>query len=140
MAAVFDPDLHWQLLYTKPRAEAWAEANLRKQGFAVLMPRARTARGVGLLFPRYVFGGYSHEHEARVLRSTYGIQYVVHCGERPAAVPAALIADLTSRMDEQGIVRMDDAASHPTLFSENERQRVRALVKLAAAGFRIRAA
>ena len=34
-----DSDITWLLLYTKPHAEAWAEVNLRNQGFVSLLPR-----------------------------------------------------------------------------------------------------
>ena len=50
-------ELCWQLLYTKSRAEEWVEINLRKQGFATLLPRVRSRSGFGPLFPRYLFAG-----------------------------------------------------------------------------------
>jgi hypothetical protein len=137
---VTDPQVQWQLLYTKPRSEAWAEANLRKQGFAVLLPRVRTSAGIGMLFPRYLFVGHYSGESTRVFRSTYGVSYVVHCGERPAIVPRELVAEIAARMDEQGIVTIDGKPAPDALFAQAERQRVRALVKLAAAGFRVRAA
>jgi hypothetical protein len=137
---VTDPQLQWQLLYTKPRAEAWAEANLRKQGYAVLLPRIRTSAGIGMLFPRYLFAGHYSGESTRVFRSTYGVNYVVQCGERPAIVPRELIAEIADRMDDLGIVAVDSTPAPDALFAKAERQRVRALVKLAAAGFRVRAA
>jgi transcriptional antiterminator RfaH len=132
-------ELHWQLLYTKPRAEAWVEINLRTQGFATLMPRVRQRSGFGALFPRYLFAGVAAGQSPRPLASTRGVLYVVHCGERPARVPAEVIDELRQRMDAHGVVRLDAAPSEDPLFVRRQRERTRALVKLAQAGFRVRA-
>ena len=129
--------LCWLLLYTKPRAESWAEMNLRKQGFATLLPRVR-GRGVfAPLFPRYIFVGIASSQPADPLRSTRGVLYVVHCGDRPAWVPAGVIAEIRARMDPYGVVAVDPAPAEDPLFARAERQRVRALEKLARAGFRV---
>lgn len=129
------------LLYTKPHAEAWAGANLAKQGFAVLLPRVARARGegFGMLFPRYLFVGAEVERPTSVLRSTYGVSYVVHCGEKPAIVPPEVVTELAARMDERGVVRLEEAPVKDPLYAKRERERVRALVKFAEAGFRVRA-
>ncbi len=130
------------LLYTKPHAEAWAGANLAKQGFAVLLPRVARTRGAGfgMLFPRYVFVGAEVERATSALRSTYGVSYVVHCGENPAIVPVEVIAEVAGRMDERGVVRLEEAPVADPLFAKRERERVRALVKFAEAGFKVRLA
>ena len=132
-----DRDLCWQLLYTKARAETWAEINLRKQGFAALLPRVRRRDGFGPLFPRYVFVGGPAGTDFRSARSTRGVLYVVHCGEKPARVPLDVIADIRSRMDEHGVVELEHKPLVDSLFARRERERVRALVKLARAGFRV---
>ena len=36
--------MHWLLAYTKPRQEALAEENLRRQGFEVLCPQLRVQK------------------------------------------------------------------------------------------------
>lgn len=131
-----DRDLCWLLLYTKARAESWAEINLRKQGFATLLPRVRQGDGYGPLFPRYVFVGAPAGSDFRSARSTRGVLYVVQCGERPARVPAEVIDDIQARMDEQGVVELESTRVDP-LFARRERERVRALVKFAQAGFRV---
>src|ERR671937_215674 len=100
--AMREHELCWMLLYTKPRAEAWTEINLRKQGFATLLPRVRQHRGLGPLFPRYVFVGRRHGQPAEPLRSTRGVLYVVHCGEQPARIPASVIHEVCARIDEYG--------------------------------------
>jgi transcriptional antiterminator RfaH len=128
------------LLYTKARAETWAEANLRKQGYVVLLPRVSTKFGFAPLFPRYVFAGHDVEQPAGAIRSTYGVQYVVQCGDKPARVPIEVVVEIRSRMNEHGVVRLDDVKTPDPLFAKRERDRVRALVKFAQAGFRVKSA
>ena len=131
-----DRDLCWLLLYTKARAESWAEINLRKQGFTTLLPRVRQRGGFGPLFPRYVFVGAPPGSEFRSARSTRGVLYVVQSGEKPARVPLDVIDGIRSRMDEQGLVELERRTVDP-LFVRRERERVRALLKFAQAGFRV---
>jgi Transcription termination factor nusG len=135
-----DGELSWQLLYTKPRAESWAEANLRKQGFVVLLPRIATRSGFAPLFPRYVFAGLHNDQRDGVIRSTFGVQYVVHCGDKPARVPIDVVFEIRSRMDSLGVVTLDHKPTPDPLFAKRERERVRTLVRLAQAGFRVRLA
>ena len=130
-------DLGWMLLYTKPRAEAWAEMNLRKQGFATLLPRVKQRIGFGPLFPRYLFVGARDEQRVEPLRSTLGVLYVVHAGDRPARVPQSVIDEVRSRMDAYGVVTIDPSPAADTLFAKQQRERVRTLLKLAQAGFRV---
>jgi transcriptional antiterminator RfaH len=135
-----DAGLCWRLLYTKPRAESWAEANLRKQGFTVLMPRVSTTAGFAPLFPRYVFVGHEPNDQTRSIRSTFGVQYVVCCGDEPASVPLEVVSEIRSRMDPHGVVHLEKLPKPDPLFARRERERVRALVKLAQAGFRVKSA
>ena len=132
-----DRDLCWLLLYTKARAESWADVNLRKQGFATLLPRVRQRDGFGPLFPRYVFVGAPPESDLRSARNTRGVLYVVHCGEKPARVPIEIIDGILTRMDEHGVVQLDATPQVDPIFARRERERVRALVKFAQAGFRV---
>jgi DhnA family fructose-bisphosphate aldolase class Ia len=67
-----------------------------------------------------------------------GVLYVVHCGSEPARVPHEVIAEVRGRMNEWGVVTLDRSAPRDPLFDRRERERIRALVKLAAAGFRVR--
>jgi transcriptional antiterminator RfaH len=130
-------DLCWILLYTKARAESWAEVNLRKQGFATLLPRVRQRDGFGPLFPRYVFVGAPARTDLRPAHSTRGVLYVVTCGAKPARVPLDVIDGIRARMDEHGVVELDHRPQVEPLFARRERERVRALVKFAQAGFRV---
>jgi hypothetical protein len=114
--------------------------NLRNQGFSVLLPRIAGRRGFGPLFPRYLFVGHPHEQRAASIGNTYGILYVVQFGDRPACVPLSVIDEIRGRMNDHGVVHVDSVPRHESLFSRRERDRVRALVRLAQAGFRVRSA
>jgi transcriptional antiterminator RfaH len=133
-------ELCWQLLYTKPRAETWVEINLRRQGYATLYPQIRARSGLRPLFPRYMFAGFLPEQSPRPLRSTMGVLYVVRFGSEPTRVPHDVIAAVRGRMNEWGVVTLEHLKVPDPLFDRRERERVRALVKLAAAGFRVRVA
>ena len=134
------PELCWQLLYTKARAEEWVEVNLRRQGFATLLPRVRARAGYRPLFPRYVFAGFAPDLSPRPMRSTLGVMYVVQCGEQPARVPLDVIDEIHGRMDPRGVVPLEESPAPDPLFAKRERERVRALVRLAEAGWRVRVA
>ena len=133
-------DLCWLLLYTKPRCETWAEINLRNQGFETLLPRFRKASGIAPLFPRYVFVGHTPGQSIIPLGSTRGVLYLVHCGERPARVPLDVVSEVRSRMDQHGLVSLDREPTRDSLFARAQRERIRTLVKLSRAGFRVVAA
>jgi len=130
-------DSEWKLVYTKVHCEAWSEANLRNQGFFVLLPRVRARSGFAPLFPRYVFVGHEAGRDTRCLQSTLGVQYVVTFGDNPVRVPQDVIDEVRSRMDAHGVVQLDPAVARKPLFDRRERERVRALVKFAQAGFRV---
>lgn len=123
----------WILLYTKPRAEAWAEINLRKDGFITLLPRVRQRTGFAALFPRYLLAGRPDDELAAVLPGSVGILYVIHSGDTPAEVPADVVAELRGRMDARGIITLDPSPSVDSLFAPSRRARVRALLKRARA-------
>ena len=132
-----DPELCWVLLYTKPHAESWAEINLRRQGYATLLPRVRARNAFAPLFTRYLFAAHSPDQRLEPIRSTRGVQSIVQFGDRPARVPVAVIEEIRARMDAHGVVTMETPATPDPLFARAERERVRALVKFAKAGFRV---
>lgn len=133
-----DTALIWQLLYTKPHAEAQAELNVRRQGFATLLPRVRDGSGFPPLFPRYLFSGHHAGQPTGCLRSTIGVLDVVRCGDQPARVPPEVIEEIRSRMNAQHVVRLGEAPGADPLFAKTQRERVRALERLVAAGFRVK--
>ncbi len=130
----------WQLLYTKPHAEEQAELNLRRQGFATLLPRIRSGSNSAPLFPRYIFTGHHPGQPTACLRSTIGVLDIVHCGEQPARVPAEVIDEIRSRLDAHNRVRLSGGPTVDPLFAQDQRERVRALERLVAAGFRVKVA
>jgi transcriptional antiterminator RfaH len=133
-------DATWQLLYTKPRAERWVELNLRRQEYLTLLPLVRARAGFQPLFPRYVFVGVPSELSARPLAGTRGVQYVVHFGTQPARVPSEIVAEIRHRMDAHGVVSLEQASSEDPLFAKRARDRTRALLLFAKAGFRVKSA
>lgn len=132
-----DRELCWVLLYTKPHAESWAEINLRRQGYDTLLPRVRSRNAFVPLFSRYVFAAYRENQRMEPLRSTRGVQSIVHCGDRPARVPPEIIEEVRNRMDAHGVVTVDVPPASDPMFARAERERTRALIKLAEAGFRV---
>jgi Transcription termination factor nusG len=130
----------WQLVYTKARAERWVELNLRRQNFYTLLPLVRARSGFQPLFPRYVFVGIATGQSARPVASTFGVQYTVHFGDRPANVPYDVIAAVQARMNAHGIVQLEEAPPLDPLFAKRARDRTRALLMFAEAGFRVRSA
>ncbi|AVP99895.1 transcription/translation regulatory transformer protein RfaH [Ahniella affigens] len=106
----------WFAVLTKPRSEALAGLNLRRQGFEVLDCRLRRSRpgADGLctqiepLFPRYLFIR-SDAHGLRLgpVRSTRGVSQVVRFGANTPSVPDPVIAAIVARQDADGFVRLD---------------------------------
>jgi transcriptional antiterminator RfaH len=96
---------HWYLLQCKPLQQARAELNLQ-QGFTFYAPahtvqrlrRGRVDVGTEALFPGYVFIKLHSQSNWRALTATKGVSRVVGFGERPLAVPDALIAGLQQRL------------------------------------------
>jgi len=130
-------DSEWKLVYTKVNCEAWSEANLRNQGFSVLMPRVHARNGFAPLFPRYLFVGFEAGRDTRSLNNTLGVRCVVSFGGRDARVPQSVIDEIRARMDAHGVVHLDRDTPRQPLFDRRARERVRTLVRLAQAGFRV---
>ena len=130
----------WQLVYTKSRAERWVELNLRRQHFHTLLPLVRARTGFQPLFPRYIFVGIGPDASARPIAGTRGVQYIVHFGSQPARVPLEVVRDVYARMDAHGGVALEKADPQDPLFAKHARERTRALLLFAQAGFRIKSA
>jgi hypothetical protein len=121
------------LLYTKTRAEAWAEIHLRKEGLVTLLPRVRGRGGFAPLFPRYLLAGCTRELVGAVWPARIGVLYAVPHGDTPARIAPELIARLRDRTDARGIVTLDAVPDPDSLFTPSRRDRVRALLRLAGA-------
>lgn len=100
----------WYVVHTKPRKEAVAIDNLRRQGYAIYCPRIVRARHqrkswrqvTEPLFPRYLFVQMSAGIDNFVpIRSTTGVVGLVSFGSRPAMIPSQVIAAI--QQQEQSI-------------------------------------
>jgi transcriptional antiterminator RfaH len=112
--------VRWYLIHTKPRREAVAEINLRRQGYQVYYPRllrptrirGRWVDRVASLFPRYLFlrlavGGQS----LAPVRSTMGVANIVRFGSDYTIVPDVVVENLRLRAEpETGLHRLQGYA------------------------------
>ena len=120
---------NWYVAHTHVHAEATAAVNLARQGYSVFFPRYRKkrthARRVEIvpapLFPRYLFVLIDLASQRwRAIKSTLGVHHLVRHGERPAPVPAQVIASLKGREDANGFVHLERST-----FAPGDKVRVR---------------
>jgi len=113
-------DSGWYLVYSKPRQESLARANLERQGYQIYLPMCRYRRRragqptetIEPLFPRYLFIRLNAKTDNwGPIRSTLGVSSLVRFGTEPAPVPETLIAFLRSREGMDGF----HSAAQPTL-------------------------
>jgi transcriptional antiterminator RfaH len=104
------PDLPWYVAHTKPRQEAIAQDNLRRQEFEVYLPLYKTFKaprrgralqsgadltGVEPMFPRYLFLRPTRATQSlSCVRSTLGVSRLVMFGTQPATIRQALLDDI----------------------------------------------
>ena len=109
----------WYLVYTKPRGEETALANLARQGYEVYFPRVQLMRKrqrgrmavVEPLFPRYLFIRLDNQSDNWApIRSTLGVTSLVRFGHEPAKVPDDLIRFLQQQEDSDGLRHWTDPA------------------------------
>jgi transcriptional antiterminator RfaH len=117
----------WFVVRTRPNSERRAMANLNRQGFEVYFPvysKRRSHAGkidmvAAPLFPRYLFIAIDLDGQRwRSIHSTFGVAQLVCHGDRPAPLAEEIIAELRSREDERGLIRLGSA------FRPGERVRV----------------
>ena len=103
----------WYAVYTQPRNEFLASEHLVRQGFEVVFPRylkrRSHARRIEMtpspLFPRYLFVSFDAGAAGwRVIRSTRGVLDLVRHGVDPVSIPDAIIDEIQSRQDSNGMV------------------------------------
>jgi transcriptional antiterminator RfaH len=94
---------HWYLLRTKPRQEAVAKENLRRQNFRAFLPLYRCSRRkqgrwtevAEPMFPGYLFIPLDLLlQNCDPIRSTRGVSGFVRFGLEPAPVPDAVVEEL----------------------------------------------
>jgi transcriptional antiterminator RfaH len=110
----------WYLVYSKPRQEKVAFANLTRQGYMVYFPRIRHSGSnekegsIQPTFPRYLFIRLNDRTDNwGYVRSTKGVCHLVRFGDTPACVPDSLIATLRGLENEQGIRELYEPAFQP---------------------------
>jgi len=104
--------VRWIVLRSHPQRENFAAECVSQQGYTVFLPRVleysgRAAHRFALakpLFPSYLFVGI--ESRWRPLLSTFGVAAVIMAGESPGIVPPAVIEQLGSRLDIDGLMRL----------------------------------
>lgn len=101
----------WYLVFSKPRQERIALANLQRQGYQAYLPlignrRKRYGRYRHLIepmFPRYLFIYLSDRTDNwGPIRSTIGVFKLVRFGERAGRVPDDLVTTLKARESHEG--------------------------------------
>jgi len=106
----------WYVAQTHPYGEAKASSHIRRQGFAIYLPRylkqRRHARRIekiaAPLFPGYLFVSIDLATQRWLsIDSTFGVTRLVRDGDRPAAVPQHVIDALKRREDAGGFVQLD---------------------------------
>ncbi len=102
----------WIVAHCHANAEIKAEAHLKRQGFAVYLPKIKKTRRharrletvVRPLFPRYLFIEFDENSTHwRPICSTVGVSYLLTAGERPLTTPAWVIEQLRQREDKNGL-------------------------------------
>ena len=101
-----DRNSAWYVVRTKPRAEAFAAANLRTRAVEVFFPRlarrfARdAARAIEPLFPGYLFAHLSLDTQFQVASWTPGVAHLLSGADgAPARLDDAVVASLRDRAD-----------------------------------------
>lgn len=109
--ACHDREISWFLAQLKPNCANIADKNLQRQGFRTFLPmeeQTRQHNGKFIttrqpLFPGYIFVAFDVAYGLwRRVKSTYGVTRLVNFGEKPAAVPPNLMAQLMLSCDDSG--------------------------------------
>ena len=134
-------ELPWYCLRSQPKHERIAALHLRKlAGIEVFAPLVRferpSARGRGktwvteAMFPSYLFARFDLAVRAREIRHAHGIRGIVQFGGDYPAVPAELVAQLQSSIDdgEVAVLSSEPAPGQEVTITGGALERVRALV------------
>jgi transcriptional antiterminator RfaH len=112
--------MHWYVLHTKPRQEALAQSNIRREGIETFFPKLRRRKVIrrvrkwvtGPLFPCYVFARFDVEQSGRLVKYANGVTNIVSFGDKPAVVEDAIVAAIQSHA-ESGVVVVQPPAFRP---------------------------
>ena len=114
----------WGIVRTRPGMERKAFRNLGLQQYEAYLPLVLEAGRVAILYPSYLFFKISDAWHS--VRGTWGVQYVLMCGEAPAAVTDQAVTALRTQQDEDGYIHLDPP---PTPVLEFVAGRSRVLVE-----------
>ncbi len=114
----------WFAVYSKPRQEAVALAQLENQGFECFLPMAKNPyqraksqrrKPAEPLFPRYLFlHAIPEVQNLATVRSTRGVVSLVRSGTALVTMPARIIQALKARRDPAtGLIALDAAPLAP---------------------------
>lgn len=104
------------MVYTLPRMEAVAQAQLERQGFEAFFPRMwetrrharRTETVRAFMFPRYGFARFDPQLDRwRSINGTMGVSGLVMAHERPQSVPHGVVEGMVAATTEDGITVLD---------------------------------
>lgn len=103
---------NWHVVQVRPRAEALAERELKRQGFHVFLPlylkRRRHARrqtvGPAPLFPGYIFVSIGAAQRWRSINGTFGVIRLLTTADQPAPIAKVIVDGLLDRRNEQGFI------------------------------------
>lgn len=106
-----DSHVAWYVVRTKPRAEAFAAANLRSKAIEVFYPRLAprfvrdAVRTLEPLFPGYLFARLRLDQQFHVAAWTPGVAHLL-CGAdgAPASLDESVVESLQSRVRDGDVV------------------------------------
>jgi transcriptional antiterminator RfaH len=113
-----EQDPQWFVLQTNPKQEDRAYSNLRCWGVEALHPKMKTRRVNEFsgaltyitkpLFPRYIFARFDARKQLANISFTRGVHHVVSFGGQPTPVEEDVIQIISSRIDDNGFVKIGD--------------------------------
>lgn len=118
MSFEVDHDPQWYVVHTNPKQEDRAYSNLRCWDVETLHPKMKTRRVNEFsgaltyvtkpLFPRYIFAKFDARTQLAKISFTRGVHNVVCFGGQPTLVEEDVIRIISSRIDDNGFVRIGD--------------------------------
>jgi len=108
-------DVSWFAIHAKPRRESFASQNIDALGIEWFFPqfkvtylvRGVTQQATKSLFPGYFFARFCPESSFELVKGTRGVLRVVSSGRFPAPVDESIVAEIRSRIQQDGFVRID---------------------------------
>lgn len=109
----------WYVVQTHAMAEEKAAFNLKRQGFALYLPRYLKKRSharrvdwvLKALFPRYLFINMDAQAvQWRAIKSTFGVCNFICQGEEPTPVPEGVVEGIMACEDENGCIGISTEA------------------------------